>query len=53
MKLAKGIGTFFICMGVMTIAGLAYNHIHWVLGLAILGGGVYFLIKYRHWLFPE
>lgn len=44
--------TFLMAVGGMIISGLAYNHIHWAVGLGLLGAFVYLFIHYRHKLFP-
>jgi hypothetical protein len=44
--------TFCISVVALVISGLAYNHIHWAVGLGLVGAFAYGIVRYRHKLFP-
>ena len=43
---------FLAAVVLLIICGALYDYVHWIVALLAAAVGIYFIIKYRKWLFP-
>lgn len=51
-KLWYSMRGFLAAMVLLIITGALYDYVHWIVAVIVAAIGVYFIIKYRKYLFP-